>query len=349
MTPNDEQQPDLLSGAAGKTRKAKAPTKTERRVAAARKGDAAKGKPGTAVAVDDPAKRQQVAVSQAPAPVDPLLAAIIKASADPACDPAKMRELISIKRDLDQDAAKAAFDDAFVALQAELPSIRRDRKIEVRKKDARGERTGEIQQSTPYATFEAIMSAVKPLLTKHGFALNFETSPMDPIIVGESVMERILVKGILSRKGHQRTTEFAVRPDNSGSKNPTQAQGSGQSYGKRYCTIALLNIVSHAPEDADADGREGDFKHGKDGALVEASEIETVSEEQLAELNRKMVACRVPLNKVLAHYKVERLSDLPANLFSTAIKQCDDYAENQRAAAERDRKSNFPGDRASGR
>jgi len=348
MTPNYENQSDLdlLADTGGKGKPAK---RAEKAKAVTKPKKEAKAT-GTAVVVDDPAKRQQVAAAQASAPVDPLLAAIIKASADPACDPVKMRELISIKRDLDQDAAKSAFDDAFVALQAELPSIRRDRKIEVRKKDARGERTGEVQQSTPYATFEAIMTEVKPLLTKHGFALNFETAPMDPIIVGESVMERILVKGILSRKGHQRTTTFAVRPDNSGSKNPTQAQGSGQSYGKRYCTIALLNIVSHAPEDADADGREGDFKNGKGGALVEASEIEIVSEDQLAELNRKMVACKVPLNKVLAHYKIERLSDLPANLFSTAVKQCDDYAENQRRAeAERDGKSSFPGDRPRGR
>lgn len=347
MTPNDERQPDLLADAGGKGKPAKKLTKNEQRAASARRADAAKKKPGTAVAVDDPKKRQQVAAAAPQAPPDQLLAAIIRASADPACDPAKMRELIAIKRELDQDAAKAAFDDAFVAMQAELPSIRRDRRIEVRKKDARGERTGDIQQSTPYATFEAIMTVVKPLLTKHGFSLSFETSPLDPVIVGDSVMERINVKGILSRKGHQRTSTFAVRPDNSGSKNPTQAQGSGQSYGKRYVTIALLNIVSHAPEDADTDGREGSFAHAKGGDMAETVEVETLSPEELGKLQRKVADCKVPITQVLAHYKIESLADLPSKLLSTAIKQCDDYAENQRRKAEAEK--SFPGDRARGR
>jgi hypothetical protein len=336
MTPTtDEHQPDLLASAA--------PPKERARKPAAK----AKDKTGTAVAVDDPAKRQQVARQQdAPPPVDPLLAAIIKASADPACDPAKMRELIAIKRELDQDAAKAAFDDAFVALQAELPSIQRDRRIEVRKKDARGERTGEIQQSTPYATFEAIMTVVKPLLTKHGFSLTFETKPMDPIFVTDgqgtqSAMERILVRGILSRKGHQRTSEFAVRPDNSGSKNPTQAQGSGQSYGKRYCTIALLNIVSHAPEDTDADGREGDFRHGKGNSLVEAEEVETLTDEELSQLNGAMTRHKVPLAVVLKHYAIESLGDLPRRLFAAALKNCESYVPKTQQG------STFPGDQIS--
>jgi hypothetical protein len=326
MTPNDE----ITTSRKPKPKKPAKPNKPKK--------DA-----GTAVAVDDPAKRQQVVQ----APQDQLLAAIIRASGDPACDPAKMRELIEIKRELDQDAAKAAFDDAFVALQAELPSIRRDRKIEVRKKDSKGDRTGDIQQSTPYATFEAIMAEVKPLLTKHGFSLSFETSPMEAIIVGDSVMERILVKGILSRKGHQRTTTFAVRPDNSGSKNPTQAQGSGQSYGKRYCTIALLNIVSHAPEDADTDGREGNFAHAKGGNMAETTEVETLTPEEIGTLTRKIADCKVPVGQVLTHYKIESIADLPSNLLATAIKQCDDYAANQRRKAEAAK--GFPGDQPRGR
>jgi hypothetical protein len=280
--------------------------------------------------IDPKKKQQQIAVKAEPLASDPLLAAIIRASSDPSCDPAKMRELVAIKRELDQDAAKAAFDDAFVALQAEMPSIRRDRKIEVRAKDSRGERTGKVQQSTPYATFENIMATVQPLLTKHGFGLSFQTAPMEPIIVGESVMERILVKGILSRKGHERTSDFAVRPDNSGSKNPTQAQGSGQSYGKRYVAIALLNIVSHAPEDADTDAREGDFKAGKGGSLVEAGEVETLSEEQTAKLNRKAIECKVPLDKIFKHYDIAKLSDLRADLFEAAMNECVIYADNQK-------------------
>lgn len=327
-----ETQPDLLAGAGGKAR-----TKAKIAKAATKPKDVKK--PGTAVAVDDPKKRQQLAQQQPQAEPDQLLAAIIRASADPACDPAKMRELVAIKRELDQDAAKAAFDDAFVALQAELPSIRRDGKIEIKAKDARGERTGPVQQATPYATFNAIHEAIKPLLVKYGFGLSFSTAP--------TADGRLIVKTTLSRKGHAISTEFPLPAETSGSKNNVQGWGSSQSYGKRYGTIALLNIVSHDPRDADTDGHEGKFVRGKDG-LVETTEIETLSDEQLSELNARMVKCKVPLAKVLAHYGIKKLADLEAKLLPAALKGCDDWAANQkRIAEERERQDGFPGDRIS--
>ena len=69
-----------------------------------------------------------------------------------------------------------------------------DRKIEIRAKDGKGERTGAVQQSTPYATFPAIMKAIQPALTKNGLRLSFSTTPMEPIIVGDSFIERITTR-----------------------------------------------------------------------------------------------------------------------------------------------------------
>ena len=56
-------------------------------------------------------------------------------------------------------------------MQAELPVINKDGKIEIRAKDASGERSGKLQQATPYATFDAIMYAIQPLLTTSEFSL----------------------------------------------------------------------------------------------------------------------------------------------------------------------------------
>lgn len=336
------EQPDLLAGAGPKTiekprgkRTAAMPAKNAGTVAKKeRQRQAAKKATGTAVAVDDPKKRQQLAQQKTPEP-DALLSAIIRASADPACDPAKMRELVAIKRERDHDAAKAAFDDAFVALQAELPSIRRDGKIEVRKKDASGERNGPLQQSTPYATFNAIHEAIKPLLVKYGFGLSFSTAA--------TADGRLIVKTTLSRKGHSIFTEFPLPAEVSGSKNNVQGWGSSQSYGKRYGTIALLNIVSHDPKDADTDGHDGTFVRSKDG-LAQSTEVETISDEQLSELNARMTKCKVPLDKVLKHYAIAKLDKLPANLLAHALKACDDYADNQKRVQQDE---TFPADRVS--
>ena len=277
-------------------------------------------KKGTAVAVDDPAKR---AVAQSDQPTS-LAAAIVQAITDPRCDPAKMHSLLDFQERLDAREAKRAFDEAFGKLQAELPVIRADRRIEIRAKDSRGERTGAVQQSTPYATFPNIMKTIQPMLTKNGLRLSFKTTPMDPIIVGESVIERILVTGILSGHGHERTSDFAVRPDNSGSKNPTQAQGSGQSYGKRYVTIALLNIISEAIEDADTDGHAGNFKHAK-GGFADVADGPRITTQQRDRIIDLMVDAKLKEKAFCVKYGIEQVGFLPASLFDAAVKAIADY------------------------
>jgi hypothetical protein len=46
-----------------------------------------------------------------------------------------------------------------------------------------------------------------------------------------------------------------LQHDSSGSKNNVQAVGSSLTYGRRYSLMAVLPIVSHAPQDADDDGK----------------------------------------------------------------------------------------------
>jgi hypothetical protein len=130
-----------------------------------------------------------------------------------------MRALLDMQKEIMADQAKRDFNAAFIALQADLShvSIRQDGKIEVRKKDSSGERTGAVQQATPYATFNNIMKAIRPLLVKHGFTLSFATEPMG---------ERLLVKGLLEGYGHERTTAFPLPAETSGSKNNVQGWGS---------------------------------------------------------------------------------------------------------------------------
>jgi hypothetical protein len=55
----------------------------------------------------------------------------------------------------------------------------------------------------------------------------------------------VTITGVLShRSGHSERDQFVAKADTSGSKNDIQALGSTRSYGQRYTTIALLNIVT---------------------------------------------------------------------------------------------------------
>ncbi|MEJ0093303.1 MAG: ERF family protein [Methylocella sp.] len=140
--------------------------------------------------------------------------------------------------------AKTAYSAALSAMQPDLPVIQERGKITIHKKD----KPGEIQQETPYARWDDINQAIRPVLGKHGFAISFRT--------GLASDGKITVTGILSHAGgHQEETTMTLPHDSTGSKNAVQAVGSSTSYGKRYVAMALLNLSSTRSEDDD--GRAG--------------------------------------------------------------------------------------------
>jgi hypothetical protein len=261
-----------------------------------------------------PAKSKAVAVAEPPAQREAksLLAVIADAAANPNCNPENMRALLDMQKEIMNEQSRRDFNDAFVKLQAELPVIRADRKIEIRK-------DGRLLQSTPYATFAGISKVIGPLLKKYHFSLAFSTEPMPPPDT------RILIRGYLRGYGHETTTAFPLPMEKSGSKNENQAWGSSQSYGKRYCTIALLNIVSEAIEDADTDGHEGNFQRAKGGnlaAITEDPKITTAQHDRLTEL---LIDAGIERDKFRQRYGLAKVEDLPQRLFMAAQKAIADH------------------------
>src|SRR5438128_552280 len=156
---------------------------------------------------------------------------------DPAVTVEKLTQLFELYERAEARSAKAAFNAAFAAMQGELPTI-----------DETGAAVMNGQQRYSYATQENIIEIVRPILQKHGFSLRFRHQYPDG---------KIKIIGILSHcAGHSEEDEFEAKADTSGSKNEIQAIGSTRTYGERYTTRALLNIVSRDPNDParDTDG-----------------------------------------------------------------------------------------------
>lgn len=235
-----------------------------------------------------------------------VLQIIERAARDPSVDIDKMERLILMQERMQATRAKAAYAAALAEMQPELPVVERRGKITVRAKDAQGQRTGEVQQATPYALWEDINDAIKPILAKHRFALSFK--------VGQAADGKITVTGILSHaEGHQEETTIVLPHDSTGSKNAVQAVGSTTSYGKRYTAGLLLNFTSRGEDD---DGKAG----GDEGAITEgqASAIRKLAEEVGADLA-----------KFCAYFKIDAVPDLPAAQFDRAMKSL----EKKRAAS----------------
>lgn len=171
-----------------------------------------------------------VPADDAPESTSQGLALVIeRLAANPAVDVAKLEKLIELQERILRHQAKAAFDDAFATMQGELPTI-------VEK--------GRTNNGT-YATLEDIVEVVRPILTRHGFGISHETQ-----WPGNGVVRIIAI--LTHRRGHEKRSVFESGADESGNKNDIQGLGSACSYGRRYSTLDVLNIVTRG---LDNDGR----------------------------------------------------------------------------------------------
>lgn len=162
------------------------------------------------------------------APTTHSLALVVeRLAANPSVDVAKLEKIIELQERVLANQAKAAFDAAFTEMQADLPTV-----VEYGRTN-----------NGRYAPLEDIIETVRPILHKHGFGLSHKTEWPDK--------DTVRIIGILThREGHERRSEFLSSADESGNKNDIQGLGSAVSYGRRYTTKDLLNIVTRN-EDTD--------------------------------------------------------------------------------------------------
>lgn len=266
-----------------------------------------------------------------PAPGSPqsMMALIARAAADPAVNTDKMRLLLDMQKEIVAEENRRMFITSFIEMQAELPIIRRDGRIEIREKDASGKRTenSRIQQATPYATYPNIMKAIKPIMRAHGFGYSSHTEP---------VGEKILVVGTLMHKGSgvEKRSAFPLPAETSGSKNNAQGWGSSASYGKRYNLIGLCDIVSEDPRDDDKDGAAPGNAATGSGNVTTVIEHEdqgpAIDQRQIDNLVELIGDAGITTALFCEKMGVDRIKDLPASRYAATVTRLKNYAANNR-------------------
>ena len=162
---------------------------------------------------------------------------IILAAQDSHTDAAKIRELYSIKRDIEADESRAAFYRAMRDCQAEMKPIVRESENK--------------QTNSKYAKLEAIDKAIKPIYQKHGFAIMWNS----PMIEGSGTKVNVSCK-VIHTSGHAEPFTLPGPLDLTGMKgtpNKTEmhALGSSLSYLKRYLKIFIFDLqLSDQDDDA---------------------------------------------------------------------------------------------------
>ncbi len=207
------------------------------------------------------------------------------AAASTSVNEVKFKELLQLEEQQAQAEARMAFNRAFSLLQLELPVIGQ-RGVLPFTNGGRG---------STYALWEDINEAIKPFLSKHGFALRFRTAQDGTHVSVTCYLSHL--------SGHCEETTVRLPHDLSDGKNGVQAIGSSTSYAKRYAASALLNITSAGEDD--------------DG--VAAGQPPCIDPEHLAELRLKLEEVSGDEDKLATFLGVPTLAQLPLARFRQAL------------------------------
>ena len=141
----------------------------------------------------------------------------------------KLKELIAYNSQVAVENSIKAYRRALIKVQAALPIIEHN-----------GEITYRDGRAGSYATNDAIQEVITPILHGYGFVLSFST---------EYPAGMIRVTGELAHtEGHAQQSHYEARVDLSGGKTDAQGRGSIISYGHRYTTVDLLNLITRGKD-----------------------------------------------------------------------------------------------------
>ena len=182
-----------------------------------------------------------------------LLEIISSAAKDKSTDVAKMEQLFSLYERVQARESEVEFNRAMNAAQSDMRRIAAD--------------ATNNQTRSQYATYAGIDRIVRPIYTKHGFSLSFDT--------GDSAQDMVRVVCYVSHSGgHSRQYHADIPADGKGAKGgdvmtKTHAVGSGMSYGTRYLLKMIFNVAIGLDDD------DGNSASGDDGTADWIAAIES--------------------------------------------------------------------------
>lgn len=229
------------------------------------------------------ANKQDVAIQESGG----IVGMMERLAANPDIPVDKLRELLEMQKEILDREADQLFSEAMMAVQAELPTVVKDKLNE--------------QTRSMYAKYDTICRAIKPVYTKHGFSISFseETSPKP---------DHIRVIGIVRhRGGHKEVRHVDVAIDIAGikgnaNKTMTHAEASSDLYGRRRLTCMVFDVAVGDDDDGNAAG----------------GSVETITAEQVAHLEKLIKEAKADRAQFLKTLEIEHLVDLPAKSFRMA-------------------------------
>lgn len=181
---------------------------------------------------------------------------LLRFAVEKGADVGTIERLMTVRRELNAEKAKAAYDAAMAAFQAECPVIEKNKGVP--------DRSGATAYK--YAPFEHIIATVKPFLQQHGFSYTLDTDT-------ESAQGWVIAKCLITHCGGHFTTSTAKFPlgTKTGIMSETQVYAAALTFASRRVFCNAFGIVTAGE---DMDGRTANPKPAGPSAL-QPSEAET--------------------------------------------------------------------------
>lgn len=143
-----------------------------------------------------------------------------------------LERLVALQERRDDRDRKEKFFEALKRVQEKAPRVTKYGLMD------RGPGKGTIA----FAKREDIDAVMRPIYQAEGFSVNWDAPRSETLI---------RVVGRFTAFGHTEEREWSCSPDTSGGKQNPQAAGSTVSYGQRYISIMMWDIIT---EDQDTNG-----------------------------------------------------------------------------------------------
>lgn len=238
-------------------------------------------------------EREQTNVAAHPASdTTSLLQVITRAASDASVDIDKMERLMQMHERLVARDSEQAFNAALTAAQTDMRPISAD--------------AVNPQTRSRYASYAALDRALRPIYTKHGFALSFDEGDTDK-------PDHIRVLCYVSHQsGHTRTYRKDMPADGKGARGgdvmtKTHAAGAADTYGMRYLLKKIFNVAVGE-----------DDRDGNANAPVDTGEL--ISDAQRDRILALIDEVGGSVEVFCKYFKLEAVADLRAAQFDRAVK-----------------------------
>lgn len=175
-----------------------------------------------------------------------------------------MERLMAIRREINTENAKTAFNAAMQTFQHDCGPIKK------LKKGAR--------DNIKYAPLEAIIDAVKELLHAHGLSFRFDSEPEPGWVTA--------ICEVTHTFGHSQTSRFKVPIDQkNGMMNAPQQYAGALTFAQRRAFQNAFGIVT---EGEDMDGRQPKERHGEAQVVTKPTAPQKTPEQIIEGLKERL-------------------------------------------------------------